>query len=119
MLRRKPGLRVGSVSAVIVVLVARASSVLAQGAAAPASLQAPPMVLTTTAWADGGQIPVRYTQAGDQLSPELRWTNVPVGTRSFVFNMLDPDVALQHGTEAQPHGSSGIFRLRPPGCPRA
>jgi Raf kinase inhibitor-like YbhB/YbcL family protein len=61
------------------------------------------MVLTTTAWPDGGQIPVRYTQAGEQVSPELKWTNVPAGTESFVVNMLDPDVAVQRGTETQPH----------------
>jgi Raf kinase inhibitor-like YbhB/YbcL family protein len=61
------------------------------------------MVLTTTAWPDGGQIPVKYTQAGEQVSPELKWTNVPAGTQSFVVNMLDPDVAIQKGTETQPH----------------
>ncbi|MEO7084381.1 MAG: YbhB/YbcL family Raf kinase inhibitor-like protein, partial [Gemmatimonadaceae bacterium] len=31
------------------------------------------------------------------------WTNTPPGTMSFVFNMLDPDVSVQKGTEAQPH----------------
>jgi Raf kinase inhibitor-like YbhB/YbcL family protein len=62
-----------------------------------------PMILTTTAWPDGGQIPVRYTQAGEQVSPELKWTNVPAGTLSFVVNMLDPDVSVQKGTETQPH----------------
>jgi Raf kinase inhibitor-like YbhB/YbcL family protein len=103
MLKRKPNLRAGSVSAATIVLVAGASSVLAQGAAAPPSQQPAPMVLTTTAWPDGGQIPARHTQAGDQISPEFKWTNVPAGTRSFVFNMLDPDVAIQHGTETQPH----------------
>jgi len=61
------------------------------------------MVLTTSAWPDGGQIPVKYTQAGEQVSPELKWTNVPEGTQSFVVNMLDPDVSIQRGTETQPH----------------
>jgi Raf kinase inhibitor-like YbhB/YbcL family protein len=61
------------------------------------------MVLTTPAWPDGAQIPVKYTQAGDQTSPELKWTNAPAGTQSFVINMLDPDVSVQRGTEAQPH----------------
>lgn len=63
----------------------------------------PPMVLTTSAWPDGGQIPAKYTQAGEQVSPELKWTNVPAGTLSFVVNMLDPDVSVQRGTETQPH----------------
>ena len=61
------------------------------------------MILTTSAWPDGGQIPPKHTQAGDQISPEFTWTNVPAGTQSFVFNMLDPDVAIQRGTEPQPH----------------
>lgn len=62
-----------------------------------------PMVLTIPGWPDGGQIPLKFTQAGEQLSPELKWTNVPAGTVSFVVNMLDPDVAIQRGTETQPH----------------
>ena len=103
MLKRKLSLRAGSLSAAAIVLVASASSVMAQGAATPPSPQPPPMVLTSTAWPDGAQIPPRHTQAGDQVSPEFKWTNVPAGTRSFVFNMLDPDVAIQHGTETQPH----------------
>jgi Raf kinase inhibitor-like YbhB/YbcL family protein len=72
----------------------------AQGTPAP---RPTPMVLTTTAWADGQQIPVRYTQAGEQVSPELKWTNVPAGTVSFVVNMLDPDVAVNKTPEPQPH----------------
>ncbi|MEO7083142.1 MAG: YbhB/YbcL family Raf kinase inhibitor-like protein, partial [Gemmatimonadaceae bacterium] len=76
-----------------------ASSLASQGAPA----RVPPMALTTTAWPDGGQIPPKYTQAGDQTSPEFKWTNTPPGTMSFVFNMLDPDVSVQKGTEAQPH----------------
>jgi Raf kinase inhibitor-like YbhB/YbcL family protein len=63
----------------------------------------PPMVLTISGWADGTQIPVKYTQAGEQVSPELAWTNVPPGTQSFVVNMIDPDVAVMRGTETQPH----------------
>jgi Raf kinase inhibitor-like YbhB/YbcL family protein len=62
-----------------------------------------PMVLTIDAWSDGGQIPVKFTQAGEQVSPALKWTNVPEGAQSFVVNMLDPDVSIQRGTETQPH----------------
>jgi len=61
------------------------------------------MILTINGWPDGGQIPVRFTQAGEQVSPELKWSNVPAGTQSFVVNMLDPDVSIQRGTETQPH----------------
>src|SRR4051812_33265519 len=53
----------------------------------------PAMTLTTSAWPDGASIPPKYTQAGDQTSPELKWANAPAGTQSFVLHMHDPDVA--------------------------
>jgi Raf kinase inhibitor-like YbhB/YbcL family protein len=57
------------------------------------------MTLTTTAWPDGGQIPVKYTQAGDQTSPPLAWTNVPDGVTSFVLIVHDVDAATGNGTD--------------------
>src|SRR4029450_8678613 len=35
------------------------------------------MSLTTTAWQDGGVMPVEYTQAGAEVSPPLVWTDPP------------------------------------------
>lgn len=32
--------------------------------------------LSTTAWVDGAMIPVKYTQAGEEVSPPLTWTAV-------------------------------------------
>ena len=72
-------------------------------AAAPAAPPRPPLTLTTTAFPDGGVIPVKYTQAGEQVSPALAWTNVPAGTQSFVLHMRDPDVARNKTTEDQVH----------------
>lgn len=80
-----------------------ATSLAAQGTPAGGPPRSPPMVLTISGWADGTQIPAKFTQAGEQVSPELKWTNVPPGTQSFVVNMLDPDVAVMRGTETQPH----------------
>lgn len=79
------------------------SAAHAQGTPATTTQRPAPMALTTMGWADGAQIPVKYTQAGEQVSPKLDWTNVPAGTQGFVVNMLDPDVAIQRGTETQPH----------------
>jgi Raf kinase inhibitor-like YbhB/YbcL family protein len=71
-----------------------------QRGAAPA---APAMTLTTTAFADGAQIPVKYTQSGEQISPALTWTNAPPNTASFVLHMHDPEVARNRTTEDQVH----------------
>jgi Raf kinase inhibitor-like YbhB/YbcL family protein len=63
----------------------------------------PAMTLTTTAWPDGAPIPAKYTQAGEQVSPALNWSNVPPGTQSFVLNFHDPDVARNKTTDDQAH----------------
>jgi Raf kinase inhibitor-like YbhB/YbcL family protein len=64
---------------------------------------APAMTLTTTAFPDGGVIPARYTQAGEQVSPALTWTNAPPGTGSFVLHMHDLEVARNRTTDDQVH----------------
>jgi hypothetical protein len=57
------------------------------------------MTLTSTAWSDGGQIPIKYTQVGDEASPPLAWTNVPEGVASFVLIVHDVDTAIGNGTD--------------------
>ena len=58
---------------------------------------APPLVMTTTAFEDGGIIPAKFV-GGMGVSPELKWTQVPMGTVTFALLMHDPDVALQRST---------------------
>ena len=70
---------------------------------APAAPATPPMTLTISGWADGDPIPVKFTQAGEQVSPEMKWTNVPKGTVTFLLHMHDPDVARNKTTEDQAH----------------
>ncbi|HEY3515904.1 MAG TPA: YbhB/YbcL family Raf kinase inhibitor-like protein [Gammaproteobacteria bacterium] len=83
-----------------------------QPGAAPAAGAAPPapaMVLTVQGFPDGGEIPVKFSQAapgaapGEGTSPAMTWTNVPAGTQSFVLNMRDLDVARNKTTEDQAH----------------
>jgi Raf kinase inhibitor-like YbhB/YbcL family protein len=57
------------------------------------------MTLISSAFADGGQIPAKYTQAGGEQSPPLAWTNVPEGVTSFVLIVHDPDAAIGNGTD--------------------
>ena len=50
-----------------------------------------PMNLESQAFAEGATIPVKYTCDGEDISPDLNWSNDPVGTMSFVLIMDDPD----------------------------
>jgi Raf kinase inhibitor-like YbhB/YbcL family protein len=61
----------------------------------------PPLILATTAWEDGGVIPDKYTQAAGPMavSPELKWSQVPPGTQSFVLLMHDPEPVLNKGSK--------------------
>ena len=64
---------------------------------------APPMILSSPAFPDGGEIPVKYTAAADRTSPRLSWTNTPPNTVSFVLHMHDLDAAINHTTEDSLH----------------
>jgi Raf kinase inhibitor-like YbhB/YbcL family protein len=57
------------------------------------------MTLTSTAWSDGGQIPAKYTQAGDESSPPLAWSNAPEGVVSYALIVHDVDAAVGNGTD--------------------
>jgi Raf kinase inhibitor-like YbhB/YbcL family protein len=47
--------------------------------------------ITSTAFADGGAIPKKYTCEGEDLSPPLAISGVPEGTKSLVLIVDDPD----------------------------
>ena len=100
----------------------------------------PPMRLMNASWADAGVIPQKYAGAMG-VSPALSWTNVPMGTMTFVLLMHDPDGAPQRGsadvlhwlavnipatttmipegwsTGTMPAGTSQVQAYRGPGAP--
>lgn len=49
------------------------------------------MKLTSSAFGEGDAIPARFTCRGENLSPPLQWSDVPVGTESFALLVTDPD----------------------------
>ncbi len=118
------------VSAVILLL---AGAVAAQerggqrGGAAPGP-RGPAMTLSIPAFPDGGQIPVRFSQAaegaapGEGTSPAIAWANPPAGTVSFVLHMHDMDVARNRTTDDQAHwlvwNIPGTATGLPEGVPR-
>jgi Raf kinase inhibitor-like YbhB/YbcL family protein len=95
-------------------MIVLASSLLPaqQRGAAPApaaAASAPAMTMTINGFPDGGQIPVKFSQAaegvapGEGTSPTITWANVPAGTQSFVLNMHDMDVVRNKTSDDQAH----------------
>jgi Raf kinase inhibitor-like YbhB/YbcL family protein len=91
-----------------------------------------PMTMTVSGFSDGGQFPVKYSQAaegvpaGEGVSPAINWTNPPAGTQSFVLHMHDMDLARNKTTDDQPHWvvwnipatATGLPEGTPKGSPR-
>src|SRR5436189_4618237 len=88
----------------ITVSIACLLSAQPKGGAAP-----PAMTLTIPGFPDGGQIPVKFSQAapgvavGEGTSPAMQWANAPAGTQSFVINMHDMDVVRNKTSDDQAH----------------
>src|ERR1700738_465040 len=67
------------------------------------------MTLTIPGFPDGGQIPVKFSQAapgvavGEGTSPAMSWANVPAGAQSFFLHMHDLDLARNKTTDDQAH----------------
>jgi len=50
--------------------------------------------ITSSAFADGGLIPAKYTCDGADVSPPLQWDVVPEGAKSIAFICDDPDAPM-------------------------
>ena len=50
-----------------------------------------PLILTSTAFTHGGEIPRRHPCEGEDLSPDLAWSGLPLGCQSLVLLIDDPD----------------------------
>ena len=87
------------------ILSALASPVLAQGMSSSAGTSpvlastldpakgSAKLVVTSSAFKDGGEFPDAYTQNGQNISPPLAWTRGPSGTQSYVILTEDSGVA--------------------------
>ncbi|HEY8717943.1 YbhB/YbcL family Raf kinase inhibitor-like protein [Pengzhenrongella sp.] len=56
----------------------------------------PSFTLVSDDVADGAPLADQHSDAGD-VSPHLRWEDIPAGTRSFVVNCFDPDAPTPAG----------------------
>ncbi|MCJ7778555.1 MAG: YbhB/YbcL family Raf kinase inhibitor-like protein, partial [Sedimentisphaerales bacterium] len=50
--------------------------------------------VTSSAFAEGGLIPAKYTCDGSDISPPLQWEAVPEGTKSIALISDDPDAPM-------------------------
>ena len=50
--------------------------------------------ITSTAFADGKNIPVKFTCDGSDASPPLAWSHAPAGANSFALIADDPDAPM-------------------------
>jgi len=49
------------------------------------------ITVTSSAFEQGGMIPAEYTCDGENISPPLKWDDVPAGTKSIALISDDPD----------------------------
>jgi Raf kinase inhibitor-like YbhB/YbcL family protein len=49
------------------------------------------LVIRSTAFRDGAEIPIRHTCEGADTAPPLEWSGIPAGARSLALVVDDPD----------------------------
>ena len=49
------------------------------------------ITIRSSAFAEGGEIPSRYTCEGEEVSPPLQWSGAPAEARTFALIVDDPD----------------------------
>jgi len=50
--------------------------------------------VTSTAFSEGGKIPVKYTCDGDDISPPLTWEGIPESAKTIALIADDPDAPM-------------------------
>lgn len=82
--------------------------------------------ISSPAFAAGGAIPLRHSAYGEGVSPPLRWSGLPAGTRSLALMMEDPDATsarpfvhwlawnIDPAAAGLPEGLSGDGELQQP-----
>jgi Raf kinase inhibitor-like YbhB/YbcL family protein len=73
--------------------------------------------LTSPAFAHDGDLPLRYTAEGDDVSPPLQWEGVPEGTQELVLICDDPDATAGVFTHWVVYGISPDVDGLPEGLP--
>jgi len=53
-----------------------------------------PLAVQVPSFGNGGDIPRRYTCEGENVSPTLTWSGIPLGAHSLALIMDDPDAPM-------------------------
>lgn len=69
--------------------------------------------IESSAFGDGGTIPRRYTGDGDNVSPPIRWSDVPTGTRELVLVLEDDDARDDEGGGDRPFVHWIVYGIPP------
>lgn len=78
----------------VLLVIAIMPLVLPARPAAAQGFQLPNMQVRSSAFEDGGIVPLRFTSHGQNVQPDFRITGAPDTTKSFVIIMHDIEVAL-------------------------
>jgi Raf kinase inhibitor-like YbhB/YbcL family protein len=58
----------------------------------------PPLLMETSAFPDGGIVPMKYAGGGDNTQPGFTFSNAPENTVSYAIILHDMDVSIGGGT---------------------
>ena len=67
--------------------------------------------LRSTAFAEGQPIPKKYTAEGKNVSPPLRWSKLPAGTKELALICDDPDAPSPKNPRPDPWVHWVIYRI--------
>jgi len=59
--------------------------------------EVPSFTVTSSAFTNGGTLPLKHTAAEDNVSPELSWSGFPENTKGFIVTCFDPDAPTPSG----------------------
>jgi len=73
--------------------------------------------LRSPAFAPGGEIPIKHACDGSDVSPPLRWTDPPDGTKGFALTVADLDSTSRLSVHWLLYGIPATLRELPEGIP--
>jgi Raf kinase inhibitor-like YbhB/YbcL family protein len=89
------------------------------GTSAGAAENSTTMQLSSEAFAEGATIPAKYTCDDKNVSPPLKWSGAPTGTKSFALIADDPDAPMGTWVHWVLYDLPGSVSELPEGVPAA